>query len=387
MSEDIEEILAKLGRNSSTRYKMDKMMGDNIFKLVSSNINELAGECWEHIDPAREKFGNCRPLETSIFNDLRDAYNNSYLKAIRNEGIDKYKKRYYDTTQYGKFNVNVQDKEIEKAYMTYESDMLTTAFIRFTPGTYEHADKENEWGDGNNKEDWNDNLKYIINSLIGERDLPEQCRSTAISTIKDSLFKIRPKSTNEISWQLFEYVYSKIAERTENDSLVDSLRSVIGKERTIRANPIDLASYASNLDHIKNNGWNNTVLPIFGDEKGYLDYKIYGDTFTVAYINILSNRMSENIRDIINNELSQELVRETIEYLIKFFQKKDFSAEDGKIQNELNLVTDYEQMLAEIEPHAQAFLQQQETRRNQIEKDLQEDIKRKQRNDRVKNNF
>ena len=367
ISASTEEMFDALGNNSYDRVTIEKRIKKKIDDLVR---NAVEGEFEKHfnIDFESEIVDTVQTPDARILNKMRSVYNHPSIFRVQ-DNINAHLEKHYDTTRFGKFADPTTNKEVYDSNTAHIAKHIPMSFFRFEKTGYT---KEN-------KNHFMRKLSSIIDGIITKRNLPDECRTVSVNTLKESLKEFRPETSDNLTWEFFEYVYNKIAQRTENDGLIDSLKRVIYKEKTPYADPSELAWHTMNMPHNKNRGWQDSVIPFFDTELYPEIRPIYGPTWKTAYKEILIDRISKNMHSMINVSLSQPLVRETLEQSFRFFQNKDFTSENSKLEKEISEIEEFQELVADAEELAIQLNDEYQIRKDKIAFDL-EKSKNKQKN-------
>lgn len=339
----MEELVGNLHPVAPTRLVLEKDMKDALARVIRDKVNRAFSEY----------FGNVSPVH-DVITKRKVSHSDATLAYIRNSLIASGAKNiptdmsfaFEQTCIFGSCATSLNESDMDNSYLAHLNRKAAMLFFRFdlTPHSNE------------TRVQWVRNLKRCIDKILVEEDLAEICRKTAIATVVSKVDEYQPDNDDGLSRSFFEFILTKITERTNNDGLVDSINRMVNREKRPYAEPQDLAFYASMQSRLP---WTDKVG--FFDEEHYPKiYSVYGDEWTDAYKEVLIERMEREIYRTISVNVNDPLIREAIELAFRFFQGKNFVEEGKQIEDAIERLEGYFDVIKKVGVEARKIQLQEE---------------------------
>jgi hypothetical protein len=343
----MEDMVGNLHPVSSTRYLLEKKTMDN-----------EAEEVMKAVDIAFDKYFGSINLSDLQMRDGRDKDDRSLeqtrVSVNRHPRVNpEIAKEFEKTCIFGSCATSLSEKEINAIYNANFARLAPTNFFRFEMFSYSHE----------NRAMWVKKLRRVIDDLITNQELAENCREVGINTIIGMVEEFQPNSAGDLTQPFFEFIFRKIAERTDTDRLSDSINRMIAREKRPYAEPHELAYHTAN---IVGGNWKNEI-GFFGTETYPKVFPVYGNVYTEAYKRILKERMVREIYRTISVNVNDDLIRETFELAFKFFEGKNFAKEQEHLTSNIDKLKEYVDVLQTIGKHTDK-LHQKEVVKEEIRK-------------------
>jgi hypothetical protein len=120
---------------------------------------------------------------------------------------------------------------------------------------------------------------------------------------------------------------------------------MINREKRPYAEPQDLSFYTGVESGLP---WHK-LKPLFGTEHYPKIYSVYGDEWTCAYRVIFIERMEREIYRTISVNVNDPFIREAIELSFRFFQGRNFAEEGKQLDETLERLTKYIEVIKQLE--------------------------------------
>lgn len=355
-----------LSTKSQERIELEKLMQKNMEFITGKEFTKSIAKYFPDFSPQTEKYTIVRdPQSTRYLNDLRKIYNS--IGMFDNNEIDSTIKKSIGSFKYGKFTPRIDNQDFDNAYKAYLARSIRSQFYRF------HLTEESDA----KKRMWNNRLCWIVDDVIVNGKLAEKLLDSCIQTLHEGVIKLRPPNMSPVVAEFQNYIMNNMAERTQDDGLVDTLKRNIYKEKSPNSNFDDLGYYVSTSSYHIHDNWNEP-LGLFGSETEWPRlYQIFGDNFTEAYFKDAIKRVGVDSHSVTNVDVSQVMLEKLLKISFQFFENRDFSKDSDRLHEKTIQLEEYEHFLNEIEPYALEFKRAHEHKKNAIEAENQQKVRKK----------
>ena len=356
----MEELVGNLHPVAPTRLVLEKDMREVLSVVIREKVEKAFEDFFGNTKPVYDVSPNRKTSSDSSLNNIRaslqDALYISPDKAIAFE----------QTCIFGSCSTSLSDREMDESYLAHLGRKATMPFFKF--------DLTNESNE--HRVMWVKKLKRCVDKILVEEDLAEVCRKAAISTVVEKVDEYQPDGDDGLSRAFFEFILSKITERTNNDGLVDSINRMVNREKRPFAEPHDLSFYVSKQSGLP---WAQKI-GFFETDNFPKIYSVYGDEWTNAYKEVLIERMVREIYRTISVNVNDPLIKEAIELSFRFFQGHNFVEEGQQLEDAIEKLKKYTEVIKKIGTEARKIQELDDKAAEQVKIDqvaqLEKDRKR-----------
>lgn len=344
ISGEVKKLVTSLHPLSPMRGDFESELEHNLGELVRDEIdraitnNEPLDQPKDlSLELGKQQKNNSTDFEqSSFFNGVRDSYN-----KINGDGIDKGKHNdFRKLTILGESDPQIDENELHDITVATHAMNSSVPFYRWKfPKDFNRR-----------RVVWNEQLGFVIEDVLEVNKLADKSRQYCIDQIIKFVEKEAERKNNtvdantELAKGFFRYILNQIAERTDKENLVDSIKHMVAREKRPLA---DLTKMAYGSHRISKLPFNKRV-GLFGEEHFPVYMNIYGNIWNHAYVNdVLIPRIQTDVFRIIAVNLLDPLILDTIEQSLKFFQQKDFNRDQKEVNNKINRMNDYIKILRE----------------------------------------
>nr|WGU15254.1 dynamin superfamily protein [Variosea sp.] len=336
VAKELEKLVMQFHPSSPTRLVFEKHIRQNIDAIVDKHWNK-AIQTW---------FGDLKKIKeepSSILQEApRDAevrkHSANLLSALNVQATVPLKSDFSSVVIYGDSTPDkIDDAMLKEASESTIRIGASSPFYQITfPEDYV-----------NQRLIWQRNLTEAVATVAHKSELPEACRKQAIDDLlqfveKAALGAGPTKSQHFVlAKYFFRYLLEKIADRTNQDRLTDSMQTMLNREK--RA----LISYSDLLLSIRNN------LPVPAEKsnsyfhsKSYpVPVHAYSDLWTKSYFDVMKKRTSDDLFRVLAVELINPLIFETIHYSLNLFKSGKIFREAGRQLKFMKELTQYRDII------------------------------------------
>lgn len=315
ISEELDRIITEIHPESDLRIELEKKIANKINSYIKTFFET-------EVKISDDMKASLRVLQkTPNFSDQIN------LSSVRGSMVTNYS--HIDAQilskhlSYGLCKADVEANELDRIRISNLNDSLIVAFYKL--------EKVSSY----TKTQFVKNIQKVILNMVLTR-FSENIVNIVLNEIKEHILK-SDESSDDLGKVFFVHIFDKICERANQDELKRAITRMIIREKRLEFDyPKLILKMHEVLEQSGTHIDIKKAVGLFGTENFPMGIEMYGPLMFKGYMAHLADQVSNDSYRLTAENLLDPIITNAIKYSLDTVSKKDFTAEQKAVQDQIN---------------------------------------------------